>query len=59
MSNNKDVNPKIGGGNSFHRWWNNPKNRKKVFDSDKADAADLQKLIEEEQSTANKNKTEQ
>lgn len=27
-----------GGGKSFLKWWENPKNRKKVYDSDKADA---------------------
>ncbi len=30
-----------GGGKSFLSWWANPKNRKKVYDSDKADAKEL------------------
>lgn len=38
----------IGGGKSFLSWWANPKNRKKVYDSDKADAEELRKLTEKE-----------
>lgn len=36
------------GGESFLKWWANPKNRQKVYASDKADAAELSKLAEEE-----------
>ena len=32
------------GGKSFLQWWANPKNRQKVFDSDRADAEELRKL---------------
>lgn len=44
---NKHVS-KIGGGKSFHSWWANPKNRQKVYDSDKADAEELRKLTDTE-----------
>lgn len=40
---------KIGGGKSFLSWWANPKNRKKVYDSDRADAEELRKQAEEEE----------
>lgn len=35
------------GGKSFIQWWANPKNRQKVYDSDKADAEELRKLNEQ------------
>ncbi len=38
--NKRDIN---GGGKSFLSWWNNPKNRQKVYDSDRADAEELKK----------------
>lgn len=38
----------MGEGKSFLSWWANPKNRKKVYDSDKADAEELRKLTEKE-----------
>lgn len=37
---------KSGGGKSFLKWWANPRNRQKVYDSDKADAEELRKLKE-------------
>lgn len=37
----------MGGGKSFLSWWANPKNRKKVYDSDKADAEELRKQKEQ------------
>lgn len=36
------------GGKSFLSWWANPKNRKKVYDSDREDAEELRKLTENE-----------
>lgn len=44
---NKHIS-KMGGGKTFHSWWANPKNRQKVYDSDKADAEELRKLTEKE-----------
>ena len=38
----------MGGGKSFLEWWRNPRNRKKVYDSDKADAEELRKIRETE-----------
>lgn len=43
---NEEIN-KPGGGKSFIQWWANPKNRQKVYDSDKADAEELRKLNEQ------------
>lgn len=43
-----------GGGKSFLEWWKNPKNRKKVYESDKADA---EYLREQEKSERNKSKS--
>ncbi|MBD5352313.1 MAG: hypothetical protein HDR86_05735 [Bacteroides sp.] len=42
---------KPGGGKSFHSWWANPKNRQKVYDSDKADAEELKKPEESHEQT--------
>lgn len=36
------------GGGSFHKWWKDPKNRQKVYESDKEDAAYLQRLKEDD-----------
>lgn len=47
------MNQRITGGKNFITWWNNPKNRQKVFDSDKADAEDLKKMTEMEDRGAN------
>lgn len=45
---NKELS-KIRGGKSFLQWWKNPRNRQKVYDSDKQDAEDLRKETEQEQ----------
>lgn len=44
----KQVFTKRGGGKSFLKWWAKPKNRQKVYDSDKADAEELRKITEKE-----------
>ena len=36
----------IGGGKTFLDWWKNPRNRNKVYDSDKSDAEFFKKLKE-------------
>lgn len=51
---NKRV--KTGGGKNFLSWWNNPKNRQKVYDSDKADAEELRKQEEQEKQTSTSTK---
>ena len=42
---------KSGGGKSFIEWWRNPRNRRKVYESDKADAEELK---QQENSTKEK-----
>ena len=40
---NKTIKKPKGGGKSFLQWWKSPRNRQKVYDSDRQDAEDLRK----------------
>lgn len=48
MSGKVRIDPRQGNAGSLGDWLANPKNRAKMYRSDKADAADLARMAEEE-----------
>lgn len=51
---NKRITKRGGGVKSFLQWWKSPKNRQKVYDSDKADSEELRKQTDKENKTDRK-----